>query len=227
MTIRIQYASGIARALKENCGRYNDLIKPAAPYLALCGNIVSPHNKKVAAPFFEWVTANYEKVWWVPGREEVATFGAGQKQGVTDNLTAMYEFVKNGPYENIHIANKLTKSYAEGFTIVGISQPSYKERNIEHVFHSTGKSYSMNDLSAIYEKDKEWIERQLLCPKREPVVVLTNGYLQTEYFYNANLVGDTRRNFTGHNSTRHKKSWVGSNNWEVSGYKPAKFIELV
>lgn len=240
--IRIQYASGLARALKESRGRYCDLIHPVAPYLALCGNIVNPHNRKVATPFFNWAAENFEVVWWVPGHEEVATPLPGMKNqtcySVTENLKGMYDFINTGPYSNIHIANKLSRSYEESrFKIIGVSRPSVHVDNIYDVFHGTGESYTYDELVKINALDHSWIEKELAVhnlannhihesAQKEPTVILTTGYVQTSIPYNANILGDLKRNLTGVDTVRDKKLWFGVNNWETHGYISDKFIEI-
>lgn len=237
--IRIQYASGLARALKEKRGRYCDLIRPVAPYLALCGNIVSPHDRKTATPFFEWAADNFEVVWWVPGRVEVA--GTSTSAGaVTGNIKEMYDFVNTTLNYNVHIANKLSKVYSTGaasFRMIGISQPSVTDDNTTGVVHADGKPYTRDDLREIHQRDHSWIEKELaihnltISHRRggtymQPALILTAGYVQTDMHYSANVCGDIRANISGINDIRGKKAWYGTNNWEAPGYLPDKYVEM-
>ena len=232
--IRIQYASGLARALKENRGRYCDLIRPVAPYLALCGNIVSPRDRKRAVPFFDWAADNFEVVWWVPGRIEVA--GAG---GVTENIKQMYDFINTNLHYNVHIANKLSKIYTNGsasFRMIGISQPSIIDENAAGVMHADGKPYTRDDLHEIHQRDHSWIEKELAIHNlktnhirsayKQPALILTAGYVQTDMYYSANICGDIRANISGINYIHDKKAWYGTNNWEAPGYLPNKYVEM-
>jgi hypothetical protein len=232
--IQVQYASGLARALKEKRGRYCDLIRPVAPYLALCGNIVNPRDRKVAVPFFEWAADNFEVVWWVPGRVEVAS-----ASGVTENIKEMYDFVNTTLNYNVHIANKLSKVYSTGsasFRMIGISQPSVIDDNITGVFHADGKPYTRDDLREIHQRDHSWIEKELAIHNltnnhirsiyKQPALILTAGYVQTDIPYSANICGDIRANISGINEQRGKKAWYGTNNWEAPGYLPDKYVEM-
>jgi hypothetical protein len=230
--IRIQYASGLARALKENRGRYCNLIRPVAPYLALCGNIVSPHDRKTATPFFEWAADNFEIVWWVPGRVEVAG-----RRGVTENIKEMYDFVNTRLHYNVHIANKLSKLYSNpSFRMIGISQPSTIDENMSDLWHVNDKPYTRDDLAKIRQRDHSWIEKELAIhnltnshtygARKEPTLILTAGYVQTDILYSANICGDIRANISGINHQRGKKAWFGTNNWEAPGYLPDKYIEM-
>lgn len=248
--IRVQYASGLARALRARQGKgcYGELIKPVAPYLALCGNIVSPHHRELAVPFFNWAADNFETVWWVPGHAEVAEpkgvisagSGAGAGAGgVSRNLEEMYNFVQAEGLMNVHIANKLAKSYS-GFKVLGISQPSVNPRNIENVYYGTKVAWTMADLEEINRRDHAWIEKEVaihnlmanytvaakIKAKDEPLLVLTCGFVQSNQFYKANIIGDVARNMSGINVIGLKKSWFGINNWEVEGYRPDCFVEM-
>lgn len=230
--IRIQYASGIARALKEKRGRYCDLIHPVAPYLALCGNIISPHNKNIAIPFFEWAVANYDVVWWVPGHEEVAS----PTHSVTENIKEMYDLVNNNLLRNIHIANKLSKTY-DGFKVIGVSKPAIIHENAVNLSHETGKPYTLDDVERISFRDQCWLEKELAMHNlskyyapiqiKDNAILLTNGYVDTKIHYTASIVGDFPGNVTGIQSAANmKKSWFGVNNWEKPGFLKDKFIEL-
>jgi hypothetical protein len=236
--IRIQYASGLARALKGGSAAA-DLLRPVAPYLALCGNIVHPRSE-AAAPFFRWASRNYDVVWWVPGHEEV--YAAGKipggrfHYGVTDNLAAMYELVQDEGLMNIHVANKLAKNY-RGFSVRGISLPHVLDRNLDGVYYNTGKAFTLADLEFYRTKDQQWLEREMYAhqalgkayqaEKKEPLVILTDGYLHTQQSYSVYLMGDSRVNMTGFNHDRFAKAWFGVNNYGVAGYEADKFVELV
>ena len=239
--IRVQYASGLARALKARKGKgcYAELVKPVAPYLALCGNIVSPYHRELAVPFFAWAADNFDVVWWVPGHAEVAEPDAKTVNGVTRNLEEMYNFVQVEGLTNVHIANKLAKSYS-GFKVLGISQPSVTSRNIENVYYGTKEAWTMGDLEDINKRDHAWIEKEVaihnlmanytaaakMRAKEEHVLVLTCGFVQSNQYYKANIIGDVARNMSGINVVGLKKSWFGINNWEVDGYRPDRFLEM-
>ncbi len=233
---RIQYASGLARAL-EGGAAAADRLRPVAPYLALCGNIVHPRDA-AAGHFFRWAARNYETVWWVPGHEEV--HAAGKKPGgrfeygLTDNLTAMYELVQAEGLKNVHIANKLSRDYA-GFHVLGISMPNFNERNAEGIYYNTGKPFKFADLEYYRLKDQQWLEREAYAhqalnkahEKKVPLVILTDGYFHTQYSYDAHLLGDSRVNMTGFSHNVILNAWFGVNNWEAAGYQSDKFVELV
>lgn len=235
-SIRIQYASGLARALKDGSAAA-DLLRPVAPYLALCGNIAHPRSP-AATRFFRWASRNYDVVWWVPGHEEVNSAGkypGGRfEYGVTDNLSAMYGLVQGEGLLNVHVANKLAKNY-KGFSVRGISLPHVCERNLDGVYYNTGKAFTLADLDFYRTKDQQWLEREMYAhqaqnkayEKKEPLVILTDGYLHTQQSYSVYLMGDSRVNMTGFNHDRHEKAWFGVNNWGIAGYEPDKFVELV
>ncbi len=239
--IRIQYASGLARGLKAGSAAA-DLLRPVAPYLALCGNIIHPRDS-AAGHFMRWAARNYEVVWWVPGHEEV--YSAGKKPGgrfeygLTDNLAAMYELVQAEGLSNVHIANKLSRRYkddaAGGFHVCGISLPHVSERNVDGVYYNTGKAFTLADLEIFRTKDQQWLEREMYAhqalnkahEKKEPLVLLTDGYFNTRQSYSVYLMGDSRINMTGFNHGFVDNAWFGVNNYDVEGYQSDKFVELV
>jgi hypothetical protein len=240
--IRIQYASGLARGLNAGSAAA-DLLRPVAPYLALCGNIIHPRSP-AAAPFFRWASRNYDVIWWVPGHEEVNSAGklpGGRfEYGATDNLTAMYGLVQGEGLANVHIANKLAKNYRDkenglGFSVRGISLPHVCERNLEGVYYNTGKAFTLADLEFYRTKDQQWLERELYAhkllnaayEKKEPLVIMTDGYFHTYQSYSVYLMGDSRINMTGFSHDRESKAWFGVNNYGVEGYEADKFVELV
>jgi hypothetical protein len=233
---RIQYASGLARALKDGAAAA-DLLQPVAPYLALCGNIVHPRDA-AAGHFFRWAARNYETVWWVPGHEEV--HAAGKKPGgrfeygLTDNLSAMYELVQAEGLKNVHIGNKLSRDYS-GFHVLGISMPNFNDRNAEGIYYNTGKPFKYADLEYYRLKDQQWLERELYSQqtlakaygKPQPVVIMTDGYFITQQPYSVSILGDSKVNMSGFNHGRLKNAWFGVNNAEAAGYQSDKFVELM
>ena len=234
--IRIQYASGLARALKDGASAA-DLLRPVAPYLALCGDIVHPRNP-TAGYFFRWAARNYETVWWVPGHEEV--YAAGKKPGgrfeygLTDNLTAMYELVQTEDLKNVHIANKLSQDYGD-FHVLGISMPRLNEENVKGVYYNTGKPFKFADLEYYHQKDLQWLEREfyarqtlaLAYGKPQPVVIMKDGYFITKQPYSISILGDSKVNMNGFNRGPLGNTWIGVNSWEAAGYQSDKFVELV
>ena len=234
--IRIQYASGLARALKAGAAM-SDLLRPVAPYLALCGNIVHPRSP-AAGHFFRWAARNYQMVWWVPGHEEVCAAGkrpGGRfEHGLTDNLSAMYDMIQAEGLENVHIGNKLSKNYGR-FHALGISMPNFSDQNVEEVYYNTGKKFALADLEFYRTKDQQWLEREMYAhhsltkayAKTEPLVIMTDGYFITQQSYSVSIIGDSRINMTGFNHGRLPNSWFGVNNAEVEGYQTDKFVELM
>jgi hypothetical protein len=231
---RIQYASGLSRALREGAAA-SDLLRPVAPYLALCGNIVHPRSAE-AGHFLRWASRNYELIWWVPGHKEV--YAAGKRPGgrfeygLTDNLTAMYDLIREEGLTNIHIANKLSKNYRD-FKVLGVSAPNFNEKNIEEIYYNTGKAFTLADLEYHRLKDLQWIEREIYTHSLQtqmnytPLVVLTDGYFITRHPYSGSIIGDSKVNITGFNHAQFPRAWFGVNNWEAPGYEVDKFVELV
>jgi len=119
--------------------------------------------------------------------------------------------------------------------VCGISLPHICERNLDSVYYNTGKAFTLADLEYYRTKDQQWLEREMVAhqtlnnayEKKEPLVILTDGYLHTQQSYGVYLMGDSRVNMTGFTHDFLEKAWFGVNNWGVAGYEADKFVELV
>jgi hypothetical protein len=69
---RIQFASNLHLQYYEKVP-FPLLVKPAARYLALAGNIGEPHTR-LWNSFFTYASSNWDRVYFVPGHEEYLKF---------------------------------------------------------------------------------------------------------------------------------------------------------
>jgi UDP-2,3-diacylglucosamine pyrophosphatase LpxH len=71
MTAKIQYLSDIHLETHHNTSKalFEKILKPSAPYLALCGDIGYP-GAQLYEPFLEYCSKNFEHVFYVAGNHE-------------------------------------------------------------------------------------------------------------------------------------------------------------
>jgi hypothetical protein len=93
--IRIQYASNLYLTRHEK-PLFPLFVKPAAPLLALVGNVGHPLNDYYSS-FFSWAAKCWHTIVYIPGEVE---------QSVTDNV---YDIVKH--HQNVFVLNKQNPFY--------------------------------------------------------------------------------------------------------------------
>ena len=69
MTFKLQYASNLF--VDQTFKGFSKLVKPAAPHLALLGNIGRPESPKTYH-FLRYCAKNWDNVFWVPGPHELS-----------------------------------------------------------------------------------------------------------------------------------------------------------
>lgn len=99
---RLQYASDLHLELNK-INDFSKIIKPIAPFLALVGDIghISTPSYK---PFFDYVSKEFEQVYYVPGNHEYKSF---PKSNNSENYKTLYQLnyqMKKfcDSYNNIH-----------------------------------------------------------------------------------------------------------------------------
>jgi hypothetical protein len=71
MSIKIQYVSDIHLETHFNTSKsiFEKILKPSAPYLALCGDIGYP-GSQLYEPFLQYCSENFEHIFYIPGNHE-------------------------------------------------------------------------------------------------------------------------------------------------------------
>ena len=114
---RLQYASGL-HLEKYNRVHFPSLVNPAAPYLALAGNIGNSNSAHMQR-FFKYANTRWEKVFYVLGNKE-------QNQ----NMMIKKELL---PYKNITLLDEYSCSFhfpKDNLAIVGSSSAAHA--NVEN-----------------------------------------------------------------------------------------------
>lgn len=74
MKFRLQYASNLLVDLHKRS--FDTFLRPAAPHLALIGNIGRPESPK-AYHFLNYCSRNFESIFWIPGPHELSNPNRG------------------------------------------------------------------------------------------------------------------------------------------------------
>jgi len=97
MTFRLQYASNL---FVDSIYRpFKSVLKPAAPHLALLGNIGRPESPKTYH-FLKFCASNWDSVFWVPGPHELSNVKTGR---MTYKEKAKSAFAVTKQMKNIHL----------------------------------------------------------------------------------------------------------------------------
>lgn len=186
---RIQYASDLHLEFhdKANKGSIHPemFLKPAAPYLALCGDIGFPERPGLRA-FLEWCSMSYEAVFWVPGNHEFYNFGLKEKHTYTQKLDMCSELCSSFP--NVHFLHR--KSYLlpeydlriSGCTLWTHIEPSQEMRmalgmnDVRQIYTDETENAFPADFREWHEADKAWLQKEIKDAEKDlqHILVLTH-----------------------------------------------------
>jgi hypothetical protein len=192
MAPSIQFASGLYKAIRTGV-KYNNLLVPNAPYLALCGDVATTECKK-SLDFLSWCSQNYEQVIWIPGWYEMGGY-KGKPRLMIEQLDQMYRFVRSHDLLNIVIGNKTelcTKDMLILATPLFLLTPSIfcnseiQEYSEKVVTYNANKELQLQispitfqDLEGIYRSEYDWILKKSYYHKLHknnmPIVVISGS----------------------------------------------------
>lgn len=104
--MKIQYCSDLHLEFEKNSlFLQTEKIKPCGEVLLLAGDITPLHPHHFTNPFFDYISANYEQVFWVPGNHEyyytdLAQFNASftikirENVNIVSNVNLLYKDVR-------------------------------------------------------------------------------------------------------------------------------------
>ncbi len=192
MAPSIQFASGLYKAIRTGV-KYNNLLAPNAPYLALCGDVATTECEK-SIDFLTWCSQNYEQVIWIPGWYEMGGY-KGKNRLIIEQLDQMYRFVRSHDLLNIVIGNKtelctkdmlilatplffLTPSPCWNTTIYDYSQRVMTYRPNKNLGIDQVPIH-FQDLDPIYRSEYDWILKKAYYHKLHknnmPIVVISGS----------------------------------------------------
>jgi len=224
--MRIQYCSDLHLEFKENSDYLiNNPLFVKGDILILAGDIVPLQDEKFANPFFDFISENYKKVFWVPGNHEF------YYRDINDFKKIINMQLKN----NIHIVHNVELQY-ENINFVFSSLWSKispdNERNIEQsvadfdCILKNNKKLKAVDFNKLHEDSLSFIQQSLQSNKGKTVVVthhlpsnLCNSRLHNDSPINeafcvdlTNYVEKCDANFWlyGHSHFNHKPFIIGN-----------------
>lgn len=101
---------------------FSKLVKPAAPFLALCGNIGRPESPKTQK-FLHYCSTNWDKVYWVPGPHELSNTIKGTMTYTEKTIQAL-QLCKD--FRNVQLMNSNEAVFHE-HKIVLLGTPLWSE----------------------------------------------------------------------------------------------------
>jgi len=205
--MKVQYYSNLSHLLRKSV-----LPKPAAPILILLGDIINPFNPDTNK-FLNYVSHNWKKTVWIPGREEVVHNDISYEE-------AIYYMNEICPH-NIKILSN--KYYDLGDTVIlgsTLLSSEFKNMKIYPKGHSTRKYPLIEELNSLILKDHYWLQglldelkehqvfkRIIVATYTAPLAfsneILNHKYNNYSHLYKLNryspdywLVGNTEKNMT-------------------------------
>lgn len=191
---RIQYASDLHLEM-NNIKDFSKVIKPVAPFLALVGDI--GHIQKLSyRPFFDYVSSEFEKVFYVPGNHE---YYSVEPSDTFHKLDVEMKYFCDS-YENIHYL--VRNSYKFDHLNVGIIgspfwTPHFSSTNIQI---SKNQSLFSEYSNVLHQVDYTYIDN--ICRKYKNTY--TQTVVLTHFMPSFSLISNKYRNYpNNHNFASH------------------------
>lgn len=160
--MHLQYASDLHLEMNdnENFLRQNPLI-PSADVLVLAGDIVPFKHVAEYAWFFDWVSANFEQTYWVPGNHEYYHYDLANKKGsfcetIRHNISLVNDYAVT--MDDVRLI------FSTLWTSIGQQNQIAIERGMNdfHLIKYHGNRLTSNNLRQEHETSLAFIEYELL-----------------------------------------------------------------
>jgi hypothetical protein len=99
---RIQYASDLHLEMYTEVPKFETLLKPVAPYLALAGDIGQPPQLK---DLFAWIAPQWKRIFYLPGNHEYYGGNLEEREQELRQLVSLHE--------NIHFLHPSSSYFCE------------------------------------------------------------------------------------------------------------------
>jgi hypothetical protein len=175
--MRVQFCSDLHLEKNKHLD-FNELLVPAAPVLALLGDIGDPESAELRN-FVTWCCRTWSQVLYVPGNHEFWRM----KPGSTKTIDSAMKILKG--LEKVHsnfVVMWRTKLISEdGVIILGTPLWSRPAEGVvpsdsEQAWVDRDRTFDGATLAALHTEDLKWIQRELRSASKakKPVVVLTH-----------------------------------------------------
>ena len=189
MSFQLQYVSDIHLEMhdKHNEGQITPhmFVQPAAPYLALCGDIGIPELKAYER-FLEYCSQGWKDVFVIAGNHEFYTYRCRVKQDIATKTSLIESICKKFP--NVHFLNCGTFDIAEtNLRILGCtlwSDTSMGDRfkilmgmnDARQIYWKGDEPFLPEHMTSIHFQHKAWLQEQVEKAKEQNVrlIVLTH-----------------------------------------------------
>src|SRR5258706_9320954 len=185
----IQYCSDLHLEFEENADflRENPL-KPVGEVLLLAGDIVPFAQMKKHSTFFDFVSDNFETVYWLPGNHEYYHFDLADKCGVlNERIRANVFLVNNYAVQHKDVRFIFTTLWSR------ISPPKQtriqRKMNDFRLIKYNGKLFTPADYNKLHLESKAFLQDALQLKGASKTVVVTH-HVPTFQNYPKEYLGD-------------------------------------
>lgn len=172
--MKLQYCSDLHLEFKENKSFLtNNPIQPSGEILLLAGDVVPFALKDKHNDFFDFVSANYESVFWVPGNHEYYHYDLGEVKN------PLYEKIR----ENVFLVNNQTLPY-KGVNLIfstlwSAISPQHEwdvQQSVSDftVIKLQGKKFTTADFNTLHQTDCAYLKTALNANNSKTNIVVTH-----------------------------------------------------
>jgi hypothetical protein len=226
--LKIQYASNLFLA---NCKNPAAAVKPAAPYLALLGNIGGPYCPQTK-DFFQWAETVFQRIYWIPGALEYS--GGANPLTWQQRADLYYLSVRDWKLKKTVFSQKFQERL-ESVNIIAtagwhLTMAENPAMRIQY-WNSEGSRRFMTPIDCFEQQFNEldWILRKSKN-SMEPTVLLTHSPIPSRVLENhtilCHLYG-AEYNERSVSATGGTNPWVGINMATAKGYRDDTVAEML
>jgi len=189
--MKIQYASDLHLEFLQNTQfLLENPIVPKADILVLAGDIVPLGYVKDVTWFFNYLSENFEQIYWIPGNHEYYHY--------SDINRYIGSFNVSIAHENIHLINNITIKHEDVNLIFSTLWTKIQDKNIPYIKHGMNDYRLIRDndemlhprkTNQLFEQNITFITSELKRLQNEKTVVVTH-HVPTFLDYPARFKGD-------------------------------------
>lgn len=179
--MQLQFASDLHLEFFKTSA-VDKIIDPAAPYLALLGDIGYPFSD-IYQTFIDWCSKHYSKVFVISGNHEYYTARLSTNFTMTEIDDQIQKVCSSHP--NVHYLNRNTHQLTDDIVILGTTLWSFIPPNDRHIVNFCMNDYrniygtntslvAPEDTVKLHTENVKWLEEQLVTYQNKTIIVLTH-----------------------------------------------------
>lgn len=187
--MKIQYASDLHLEFPKNKDFLkSNPLKPAGEVLILAGDIVPFAAMDKHNDFFDYVSDNFRKTWWIPGNHEYYRSDANQRSGtISENIRSNIQLVNNLTVMQGNIRFIFTTLWSK-------ISPGYRweiEKGMSdfHQIKFNGSRFTSDHFNQLHEESLNFLQTEL-TEKSYGKTVVVSHHAPTFYNYPDKFRGD-------------------------------------